>query len=143
MILTVTGHRPPRLKGQEKMIKEWAKRQLIRLQPFMLYDGMASGTDQIVALAAKELGISIICCYPFPKKTYHPVERQIMNNNQVIFVSPEYSKNAYYIRDKFMVDHADAVLCVWDGITAGGTFLTRKYALQQKKEIIDYEGLMT
>lgn len=31
MLLAVTGHRPQRLKGQEKLIKEWAKKQLIRL----------------------------------------------------------------------------------------------------------------
>ena len=74
MILTVTGHRPPRLKGQEKLIKEWAKKQLIRLKPSLLYNGMAQGVDQIVALTAKELNIPIICCYPFPKKYYHPIE---------------------------------------------------------------------
>ena len=74
MILTVTGHRPQRLKGQEKLIKRWAKTQLIHLQPSILYNGMAQGADQIVAIAAKELNIPIICCYPFPRKNYHPTE---------------------------------------------------------------------
>lgn len=142
MILAITGHRPQRLKGQEKLIKEWAVEQLTRLQPSVIYDGMAQGADQIIATAAKELGIPIGCCYPFPKKYYHPVEQWIAENNQVIFVSPQYSKDAYNIRDKFMVDHADKLLCVWDGIGWGGTFLTRNYALQQGKEIIDYGGLM-
>lgn len=141
MLLAVTGHRPQRLKGQEKLIKEWAKKQLIRLQPLVVYDGMAQGADQIIAIAAKELGIPIICCYPFPKKNYHPIERQIINNNQIIFTSSKYSKQAYVIRDKFMVDHCDILLCVWDGIGIGGTFLTRNYAIQKNKEIIDYEGL--
>lgn len=40
-----------------------------------------------------------------------------------------------------MVDHADKILCVWDGIAVGGTFITRQYALKQGKEIIDYGGL--
>lgn len=141
MVLAVTGHRPERLKGQEKQIKEWAVEQLTRLQPSVIYDGMAQGVDQIIALAAKELNIPIICCYAFPKKYYHPVEQQIMENNQVVFLSPQYSKNAYFIRDKFMVDKADAILCVWDGINNGGAFFTRKYAIQQKKEIVDYMGL--
>lgn len=141
MILAVTGHRPERLKGQEKMIYEWAVEQLTRLQPSVVYDGMARGTDQIIATAAKKLEIPIICCYPFPKKFYYPIEEWIMENNQVIFVSSEYSKNAYHIRDMFMVDHADKLLCVWDGIGGGGTFITRNYALQQGKEIIDYGGL--
>ena len=53
MILAITGHRPQRLKGQEKLIKEWAAEQLIRLQPSAIYDGMAQGADQLIATAAK------------------------------------------------------------------------------------------
>lgn len=141
MKLAVTGHRPERLKGQEKMIKEWAVEQLIRLQPSVIYDGMAQGTDQIVATAAKELGIPIICCYAFPRKSYHPTEEWIMENNLTFFTRLTYSKDAYLIRDKYMVDCADALLCVWDGIENGGTFFTRNYALQKNKMIIDYGGL--
>ena len=40
-----------------------------------------------------------------------------------------------------MVDHSDKLLCIWDGIASGGTFLTREYAIKQKKEVIDYMGL--
>lgn len=58
----------------------------------------------------------------FLKKYYHPVEQWIAENNQIIFVSPQYSKDAYNIRDRFMVDHADKLLCVWDGVRWGGTF---------------------
>lgn len=141
MTIAVTGHRPQRLKGQEKMIAEWAEKQLIRLQPSIIYDGMAQGVDQIIAIVAKKLGIPIICCYAFPRKSYHPTEEWIMENNQIVIVSPQYSKNAYWLRDKYMVDRADKLLCVWDGIGSGGTFITRNYALQQNKEIIDYEGL--
>ena len=141
MKLAVTGHRPERLKGQEKMIKEWAVEQLTRLQPSVIYDGMAQGTDQIVATAAKELGIPIICCYAFPRKSYHPTEEWIMENNLTFFTRLTYSKDAYLIRDKYMVDCADALLCVWDGVGSGGTFFTRNYALQKNKMIIDYGGL--
>ena len=141
MKLAVTGHRPNRLKGQEKTIKEWAVKQLYRLQPSVVYDGMAQGVDQIVATAAKELGIPIVCCYAFPREYYHPIEEWLIENNQIVYVSPQYSKQAYWLRDKFMVDAADKLLCVWDGIGGGGTFLTRNYALQQGKEIIDYGGL--
>ena len=141
MILTVTGHRPPRLKGQEKEIKQWAIKQLEYLHPTLMYNGMAQGVDQIIAVAAKELNIPIICCYPFPKKYYSPIEEWIAENNQIIFVSLQYSKTAYFIRDKFMVDHSDKILCVWDGVAGGGTFITRQYTIQKGKDIIDYEGL--
>lgn len=141
MRLTVTGHRPQRLKGQEQLIKKWALEQLIRLKPSVLYNGMAQGTDQIVATAAKELNIPIICCYPFPRKHYHPIEEWIMENNEVIYLTPAYSKTSYIIRDKFMVNNSDIVLCVWDGIPAGGTYITRKYAIDTGKQVIDYENL--
>jgi len=141
MKLAVTGHRPERLKGQEKMIKEWAVEQLTRLQPSVIYDGMAQGTDQIVATAAKELGIPIICCYAFPRKFYSPIEKWIMENNLTFFTRLTYSKDAYLIRDEYMVDCADALLCVWDGVGSGGTFFTRNYALKKNKMIIDYGGL--
>jgi hypothetical protein len=141
MNITVTGHRPQRLKGQEKLIKQWAIEQLNKIHPSCLYNGMAQGVDQIVALAAKELNIPIICCYPFPKKEYHPIELYIIENNEIRFISKKYSKESYIIRDKYMVDNSDILLCVWDGIGGGGTFLTRNYAIQQNKKIIDYGGL--
>ena len=141
MIIAVTGHRPQRLKGQQKLIKKWAIEQLTYFHPSAIYDGMAQGADQIIAIAAKELGIPIICCYPFPKQYFYPIERWIMENNQTIFTSHNYSKESYYIRDCYMVDHADMLLCVWDGVGGGGTFLTRNYAIKKNKKIIDYEGL--
>ena len=141
MIMAVTGHRPQRLKGQQKLIKKWAIEQLTYFHPSAIYNGMAQGADQIIAIAAKELGIPIICCYPFPKQHFHPIEQWIMENNQTIFTSHNYSKESYYIRDCYMVDHADMLLCVWDGVGGGGTFLTRNYAIKKNKKIIDYEGL--
>ena len=141
MRIAITGHRPQRLKGQQKLIKEWAEIQLTRLHPSVIYDGMAQGADQIVALVAKQLNIPIICCYPFPRTQYHPTEQYIMENNKVIFISPKYSKQSYWLRDKFMVDNADIVLSIWDGICTGGTFLTVNYAIGLGKKIINYEGL--
>jgi hypothetical protein len=139
--IAITGHRPQRLKGQERNIKEWAKRQLKKIKPDVVYCGMAQGVDQIIGHAAKDLNIPIICCYAYPKKYFHPLEEYIMNNNETIFVSPEYTRKAYNIRDKFMVDHADILLCVWDGKPYGSTYETREYAQKLNKTIIDYEGL--
>ena len=123
------------------MIEEWAVEQFTRFMPSAIYDGMAPGTDRIIAAAAKKLGIPIICCYPFPKNKFPPLEEWLMENNQVIFVCPTYSKASYIIRDKYMVDHADALLCVWDGVPAGGTYQTYKYALSKNIPVIRYRGL--
>jgi hypothetical protein len=64
-----------------------------------------------------------------------------MENNIITFISPVYSKESFIKRDFFMVDQADILLCVWDGVPGGGTYLTRNYALQKNKQIIDYKGL--
>lgn len=138
MKIAITGHRPSRLKHQEEAVKEWANKWLQTLKPSCVYCGMAQGTDQIIALAAKKLNIPIICCYPFPKKSYHPVEEYIMENNEVIYITKEYSSDfTYYLRDKYMVDNADLLLCVWDRKPYGGTFLTREYALEKDIPIIE------
>lgn len=141
MIVAVTGHRPERLKGQEEMIKKWAKDQLIALQPESVYIGMARGTDQLIGGVAKNLGIPLICCYPFPRESYSPTEQWLMDGEEVLYLTPSYSKKAYLVRDEYMVDCADALLCVWDGIPQGGAYYTRRYAAAQHKEIVDYGGL--
>ena len=87
MIVAVTGHRPQRLKGQEKEIKEWAAAQLRELQPESMYNGMAQGADQITALAAKEVGVPIVCCYPYQKSYSTPTEDYIKEGNEVIYIS--------------------------------------------------------
>ena len=141
MKFAITGHRPQRLKNQNKEIKKWFTKQFKKLNPECIYCGMAQGADQIAALVAKELNIPVICCYPFPKKNFHPTEEYIMEGNTIVFTSEQYSKKAYYIRDCFMVDHSDIVLSVWDGLSNGGTYLTIEYAKKQNKQIINYQGL--
>lgn len=141
MIVAVTGHRPQRLKGQEEEIRKWTRQVLIELKPSAIYDGMAQGADQIVALVAKEMDIPIICCYPYRRKNFCSTENFINENNEIVFTSEKYSKQCYYIRDCFMVDHADILLTFWDGVEAGGAFLTREYAKKRGVPLIEYPGL--
>ncbi len=141
MIIAVTGHRNNRLKGQEGLIGAWAAQQIKALNPDKIYNGMAKGVDQIFVVAAKTLNIPIVCCYPFPKNNFSFTEKWGMENNEVVVVNDKYSKEGYFNRDKYMVDHADVVLCVWDGKPFGGTYLTREYAIKSGKQVIDYLGL--
>ena len=59
-----------------------------------------------------------------------------INNKYCQYYTENYSKQSYYIRDKYMVDHCDVLLAVWDGKKVGGTWLTVKYAQSIGKEII-------
>lgn len=141
MKIAITGHRPSRLKGQEKRIKEWFKHQFKKYSPDVVYIGMAQGVDQIAGIVAKDMGIPLVCCYPFPKSNYHAVELALMENNEVLYINEQGSRKAYADRDRFMVDSADMVLCVWDGLPGGGTWLTKEYAKKKNVPIIEYEGL--
>ena len=140
MRIAVTGHRPKRLKGQQKEVKKWLSEQLNKYECTEAISGMAQGADQIFAQAAIEKNIPLICCYPYRKNFFHQEEQKILNKAKDIkFISEVYTGNrVYWFRDKYMVDNCDLLLAVWDGIKAGGTWLTINYAQKIGKPVIFY-----
>ena len=140
MRIAVTGHRPKRLKGQQKEVKRWLSEQLNKYECTEAISGMAQGADQIFAQAAIEKNIPLICCYPYRKNFFHQEEQKILNKAKDIkFISEVYTGNrVYWFRDKYMVDNCDLLLAVWDGIKAGGTWLTINYAQKIGKPVIFY-----
>ena len=140
MRIAVTGHRPKRLKGQQKEVKRWLSEQLNKYKCTEAISGMAQGADQIFAQAAIEKNIPLICCYPYRKNFFHQEEQKILNKAKDIkFISEAYTGNrVYWFRDKYMVDNCDLLLAVWDGIEAGGTWLTVNYAQKIGKPIVYY-----
>ena len=140
MKVAITGHRPGRIAGQEQGIKEWVKDYLSKVDCTEAYSGMAMGTDQIFAKVVEDMEIPLICCYPYRRNNFHPVEQQINNKaKDVRFISEEYSKQSYWIRDKYMVDNCDVLLAVFDGNKEGGTWITVDYAQRIGKPIVFYE----
>ena len=140
MRIAVTGHRPKRLKGQQKEVKKWLSKQLDKYECTEAISGMAQGADQIFAQVAVEKDIPLTCCYPYRKSFFHQEEQKILNKAKNIkFISEVYTGNkAYWFRDKYMVDNCDLLLAVWDGIKAGGTWLTINYAQKIGKPVIFY-----
>ena len=137
MKIAITGHRPERLNGHEQEIRNWIDEFLLKNKVTAMYNGMAQGVDQICAKSAVKNRIPLIICYPYKRTSFHPLEEFLMDNaTEIKFISKEYSKQSYYIRDKYMVDHCDVLLAVWDGKKVGGTWLTVKYAQSIGKEII-------
>lgn len=141
MKIAVTGHRPPRLKGKEKIISQWLYNKLLELnqqEPITAaYNGMAPGGDQLFALQCIKLGIPVYCVFPYNRKKYHPDELYIVERAAgSMALQDQYSRDSYYKRDCFMVDNCDVLIAIWDGIPQGGTYITAEYARKQGKPVI-------
>jgi uncharacterized phage-like protein YoqJ len=68
------------------------------------------------------------------------VEEEInMKAKDVRFISDTYSKQSFWIRDKYMVDNCDLLFAVFDGDKNGGTWNTVKYAEQIGKPIVFFD----
>lgn len=137
--ITITGHRPQRIRGQEKEIRNWIREQLQADEYDIAYSGMASGTDQIFAEVTLECGVPLVCWYPFPLKEYHPNQERInMQAVEVKFTASERSEGVYTKRDREMIDASDVVLAVFDGIKEGGTWRAIEYAENIGKQVVYY-----
>lgn len=148
--ITFTGHRPERLRGKEKVVRSWIATVLTELKYKYnienAYCRMAQGGDKMFGIECVLHGIPLICCYPFAKDYYHPVEQALIDKSEdLINVGMKYvykdgkkvfNKKAYYDRDCYMVDHADILIAVFDGIESGGTWLTINHAIKTGKKVI-------
>lgn len=154
MRICVTGHRPDKLFGYDLsdqryiILKERFKEILKENQCTEAITGMAIGTDLLFAMAVLELkmeGYPIIlhCAVPCleqekfwnkkDKERYH----QILNRADKITMvtNKAYEKYCMQKRNRFMVDHADKVIAVWNG-EESGTKNCVDYARGKQKEIV-------
>lgn len=142
LTIAVTGHRPEKIHNPE-----WVKEQMItvlsQLQPQLLIQGMAAGVDLLSATVCIELEVPYLAARPWAGHAPRGDDIQLYNTvlqnaHQVVDVDPSLSYRSpavYQRRNEYMVDHADALLAVWDG-TKGGTRNCVVYAEEQGKPII-------
>ena len=146
MVLCGTGHRPDKLGGYGPV----AKQKLFDLAYWFLGEGPdrekvisggALGWDQALAAAAISLKIPTVLALPFegfeckwPKESQEYLH-SLMNPAEVVFVcDPGYAPWKMQERNKWMVDHSDRVLALWNG-TDGGTANCVRYAEKVGKPI--------
>lgn len=156
MIICGTGHRPNKLNGYSEQafseLTDLATTALIKLSPNKVIAGGAIGWDQALANAAYSLGIPLTLAYPF--KDFHCkwprdsvgykfhremelVAELLTKPVEIIYVSePGYAAWKMQVRNKWMVDHSDSVLALWDG-SSGGTANCVAYADKKGKPIIN------
>ena len=55
--------------------------------------------------------------------------------NKITVVNDHYFSACMLVRNRYMVDHSDTVLAIWNGEESGGTWQTIMYARSQNKKI--------
>jgi len=110
--------------------------------------GMAEGTDVWSALAILSLReqnptTKLHCILPCKEQAdkwsassqdlYHSI---LGRADSIVYVSRAYHRNCMLERNRFLVDHAAALLAVYNGERRGGTAATMRYARKMGREII-------
>lgn len=110
--------------------------------------GMALGVDTWAAEAVLELKsnypqIKLICAIPYKdqpvswtfdqQKRYKNILKQ---SDEQIILDSQNSKEAYFARNRYMVDNSSLVIAICDNPPTGGTAYTIRYAKSLNKKIV-------
>jgi len=148
MRVMVTGHRPPKVGGYRtpNPTEQWVRSSLrtvlkglqTRHEDLSAVTGMALGADTIFAEVCLELDIPYTAAVPFKgQESRWPEESQIRywtllkQAERIVIVDeiPAYHSDHFggklHCRNKWMIDHSDMTVAVWDG-SDGGTSYTVK-----------------
>lgn len=146
-----TGHRNLRKYNIEGIKTELENKveELIKNGVVDFETGGALGFDTIAALAVLKMrnkypNIRLILVLPCKSQTlnwkkldieiYEYIKSQA---NEYLYTSENYCDGCMLKRNRYMVDHADYVISVWDGRKSGGTYATVNYARKQNRKIIN------
>jgi uncharacterized phage-like protein YoqJ len=110
------------------------------------YCGMAAGFDleaaQTVIQLKKKYQVELVACLPYKKEisplseTAKLYEKVLNQCDRQVLLSEEYYKGCLHARDRYMVDHADAVISYLRQ-QRGGTYYTVNYAREQGVKVIE------
>ena len=153
-----TGHRPNKLPWRYDETDSGcvALRSVLAEQIGLLAEagatqflsGMAEGVDTWAALSVLKLreknpAIKLHCILPCTSQaekwsaSSRDRYRSILElADSIVYVSRDSHKNCMLDRNRFLVNHADCVLAVYNGERRGGTAATVRYAQKLGREII-------
>ncbi len=149
-VVAGTGHRPNKLGGYGKEIKDKLNRLAIvaleEQQPSFVVSGMALGWDTALAFAARELQLPLCAAVPFrgqesrwPLQARKEYQGLLEYATDVVICSDGgYSPEKMKIRNRAMTDAADVLLALWDGSHNSGTGHCVQYAISLNKPVINF-----
>lgn len=157
-VVAFTGHRPKKFpwRYDELDPRCVALKAVLTEQITALADagitqflsGMAEGADvwsalSVLALQEKNPKVKLHCILPCREQadkwtaSSQDLYRSILERaDSIVYVSRAYHKNCMLERNRFLVDHASALLAVYNGEWRGGTAATMRYAQKLGREII-------
>ena len=153
-----TGHRPQTIKylwnessPKSLVLKSKIKKSIIYLIKEKgvthFISGMAIGVDMIAAeivldLKKKYPNITLECAIPCETQANQWTEKYrdryfsiIEMSDKETLLQTHYTADCMHKRNRYMVDHSDYVIAVWDG-SPSGTGKTVMYAKERNKEIL-------
>jgi uncharacterized phage-like protein YoqJ len=154
----VTGHRPRKIGGYKtpNPTERWVRAHLhavlarmkARHTDLVAISGMALGVDLIFVEEAIRLGIPFVAAVPFegqdsrwPSPSQRRYRELLAQASQVIRVDEEEGyradtlKGQFLLRNKWMIDHSDSTVAVWDG-SRGGTGHAVKASWDQGRSVL-------
>ena len=154
MTIFVTGHRPDKLwgynilTGKYEYLMNMFKQMLIEYKADEVVDGMALGTDMVMALTVislKKEGYDIKLHCAIPCKNHKNIKWSardkiiydyILKHADVVklVTNEKYSPYLMMVRNKYMVDISDCGIALWNG-SNGGTANCVKYAQKVGKPL--------
>lgn len=147
IVISFTGHRPERLglSGDErdeswKTIRNWLEEQIAAYSDYdvTLMVGMANGVDILAGLIAIDNGYKLHCVLPckgygnnnkYTKELLHKAKK-------IKTMQSSYTRGCDTLRDKYMAEHCDVMLAVYDHKGKSGVTNTIKFAENAGKKVI-------
>lgn len=158
MKVAFTGHRPEALPyGKNEQCEEYQRIKAMMLAEIKhwaaqgydtFYEGVARGMDiifgeQVLLAKQDHPSIKLVGVIPFEeqaarwteawRKRYFDLMR---NSDEEVLISSYYTKDCFHRRNRYMVDHADVLIAVYDGKPSGGTAYTVDYARRNGKTVV-------
>ena len=143
----VTGHRDLPQKEINR-VKAALRREIEKavadgFTRFM--SGFADGVDQYFAEIVLEKkktdpALELVAVIPYRKRLDSLMEKgrtyeMLEECADVVVMQEEYHPSVYSHRNRYMAEHSDRVIAVYDGREKGGTVRTIRFAHQMKKEL--------
>ena len=143
----ITGHRDVPDKEINSIKKALNKeiKKAVKDGFTVFLSGFADGVDQYFAEIVLELqkenrNLKLIAVLPYRgrvKGLNHRVQTRALLSacSEMVVIQEEYQPNVYLQRNRYLVEHSDRVIAVYDGREKGGTVKTIRFAHRLQKEL--------